>query len=112
MNLDGKKPLVTEDGFIAPNATVIGDVEIGNHASVWYNCVIKGDLNPVRIALYANVQDNTVIHTSDKEYTGVAKGVQVGSFSTIGMLKCLLRTQKKTYLKCNRTFVFVAFVYD
>lgn len=58
----GKAPRIHPSAFIAPGCRIIGDVEIGAEASIWYNCVIRGDVNRVVIGARSNVQDGTVIH--------------------------------------------------
>lgn len=58
----GKTPRIHDSAFIAPGCRIIGDVEIGADASVWYNCVIRGDVNRVVIGARSNIQDGTVIH--------------------------------------------------
>jgi gamma-carbonic anhydrase len=58
----GKTPVIHETAFVAPGCRIIGDVEIGAGASVWYNCVIRGDVNYIRIGARSNIQDGTVIH--------------------------------------------------
>jgi carbonic anhydrase/acetyltransferase-like protein (isoleucine patch superfamily) len=55
-------PRIHETAFIAPGCRIIGDVEIGAEASVWYNCVIRGDANHVRIGARSNIQDGSVVH--------------------------------------------------
>lgn len=60
--IGGKTPRIHDTAFIAPGCRIIGDVEIGADASVWYNCVIRGDVNRVVIGARSNVQDGTVIH--------------------------------------------------
>lgn len=62
ITLNGKTPRIHESAFIAPGCRIIGDVEIGAEASIWYNCVIRGDVNVVRIGARTNIQDGTVIH--------------------------------------------------
>jgi carbonic anhydrase/acetyltransferase-like protein (isoleucine patch superfamily) len=62
MPLHGKAPRIHETAFIAPGARIIGDVEIGPEASVWYNCVVRADVNRIVIGARTNVQDGTVIH--------------------------------------------------
>tara|TARA_R110000868_G_scaffold371739_2_gene635452 strand:- start:995 stop:1606 length:612 start_codon:yes stop_codon:yes gene_type:complete len=59
---NGKAPLIHPSAFIAPGCRIIGDVEIGEDASIWYNCVIRADVNHIRIGARSNVQDGTVIH--------------------------------------------------
>lgn len=69
--LNGIAPQIHESAFIAPGCRIIGDVVIGEDASVWYNCVIRGDVNRVTIGARSNVQDGTVIHCdSDRDGAG------------------------------------------
>jgi carbonic anhydrase/acetyltransferase-like protein (isoleucine patch superfamily) len=58
----GKTPQVHESAFVAPGARVIGDVEIGPEASIWYNCVLRGDINRIVIGAGSNLQDGTIVH--------------------------------------------------
>jgi len=58
----GKAPRIHDSAFIAPGCRIIGDVEIGPDASIWYNCVIRGDVNRVVIGARSNIQDGSVIH--------------------------------------------------
>ncbi len=60
--LNGKAPRIHDSAFIAPGCRIIGDVEIGADASIWYNCVIRADVNRIVIGARTNVQDGTVIH--------------------------------------------------
>jgi carbonic anhydrase/acetyltransferase-like protein (isoleucine patch superfamily) len=62
IELDGKKPRIDPTAFVAPNATIIGDVEIGEGTSIWYGAVIRGDLAKIRIGKFNTIQDNSVIH--------------------------------------------------
>ncbi len=62
ITLNGKTPRIHETAFIAPGCRIIGDVEIGPHVSIWYNCVLRGDVNHIRIGARSNVQDGSVIH--------------------------------------------------
>ena len=73
-----KDPIVDPTAYIAPGATVIGDVRIGPRASVWPGCVLRGDLNFIEIGEATNVQDGTIVHLAD-DYP-----VRVGKFVTIG----------------------------
>ncbi len=75
----GIMPKIAEDAFIAPNAVIIGDVEIGSQTNVWFNCVIRGDVNTIRIGERTNIQDGTVIHVTRKtEPTKIGSGVTIG----------------------------------
>ena len=58
----GKAPLIDSTAFVAPGARLIGDIELGPEASIWYNCVLRGDVNRIRIGARTNIQDGTVIH--------------------------------------------------
>jgi len=60
--LHGKAPRIHDSAFIAPGCRIIGDVEIGPDASIWYNCVVRADVNRIVIGARSNVQDGTVIH--------------------------------------------------
>lgn len=59
-------------------AKIIGEVEIGDHSSIWYNAVVRGDIEPVKIGAYSNIQDNCVIHTSKGFKTIIGNYVSVG----------------------------------
>jgi carbonic anhydrase/acetyltransferase-like protein (isoleucine patch superfamily) len=60
--LGGKAPRIDPAAFVAPGAVLIGDIEIGPEASIWYNCVLRGDVNHIRIGARTNIQDGSVIH--------------------------------------------------
>jgi gamma-carbonic anhydrase len=62
MAFGGKSPRIHPSAFIAPGCRIIGDVEIGPDASIWYNCVLRGDVTQIVIGARTNVQDGTVIH--------------------------------------------------
>lgn len=67
----GKRPKIAPSAFIAPTAVLIGDVEIGEEASIWFGVVIRGDNGAIRIGARANVQDNAVIHVGHKVGTTI-----------------------------------------
>ena len=62
ISFGGKSPRIDPAAFVAPGAQLIGDVEIGPEASIWYNCVLRGDVNRIRIGARTNIQDSTVLH--------------------------------------------------
>ena len=66
LSYEGIEPNIHNSVFVAPGAMIIGDVTIGAESSVWFNCVLRGDLEPIRIGCRTNIQDGTVIHM-DKE---------------------------------------------
>ena len=75
----GKKPIWGENCFLADNATLIGDVVIGEYSSIWFNTVIRGDVNKIRIGNNVNIQDGSVIHaTYKKSSTSIGNYVSVG----------------------------------
>jgi len=71
-------PSIHPSAFIAPGAVVIGDVDIGEEASVWYAAVIRADINSIRIGPRSNIQDGSVVHLADEF------GVTVGQYVTCG----------------------------
>jgi carbonic anhydrase/acetyltransferase-like protein (isoleucine patch superfamily) len=74
----GKTPSVHPSAFVAPTAVLVGDVEVGEGASIWFGVVIRADNGPIRIGARANVQDNAVVHVSEGGRTIVGPGVTVG----------------------------------
>lgn len=75
----GNLPAVAGDAFIAPSANVIGDVVIGKGSSIWFNCVLRGDVSYIRIGERSNIQDGTVIHVSNGTHpTIIGDDVLVG----------------------------------
>jgi carbonic anhydrase/acetyltransferase-like protein (isoleucine patch superfamily) len=74
----GKRPRIGRDVFIAPTAVVIGDVELGDGASVWYGVVLRGDEGRIVIGPGSNVQDNSVIHTTPDMPTILHEDVTIG----------------------------------
>lgn len=75
----GKSPLVHPTCFVEPSAQVIGDVELGEGSSVWFNSVLRGDVNPIRIGRRTNIQDLSMVHVlSDRHGTTVGDEVTVG----------------------------------
>jgi carbonic anhydrase/acetyltransferase-like protein (isoleucine patch superfamily) len=77
--VEGVSPTFGENCFIAPNATVVGDVSMGNDCSVWFNAVVRGDVNSIRIGNKVNVQDGAVIHcTYQRSKTYIGNNVSIG----------------------------------
>jgi carbonic anhydrase/acetyltransferase-like protein (isoleucine patch superfamily) len=72
-------PIFGENCFIAPNATIVGDVKMGNDCSVWFNAVVRGDVNSICIGNKVNIQDGAVIHCTYKKTT-----VSIGNNVSIG----------------------------
>lgn len=84
MNLFDKVPVVEKDAFVAPSASIIGDVHIGRSASIWYGCVLRGDVNSVSIGAGTNVQDNSLIHVAKSNISGKVLPTIIGKNVTIG----------------------------
>ncbi|MBS3815765.1 MAG: gamma carbonic anhydrase family protein [Hadesarchaea archaeon] len=86
LEFEGKAPQVHDTAFIHPQATVIGDVKIGKHSSVWPGAVIRADFDKIRIGDYTCVQDNAVIHPADA-YTSEGSEyipVEIGDYVVVG----------------------------
>ena len=76
--LGGKRPSVHPDAYIAPTAVLIGDVDVGAGASVWFGAVLRADEAQIRIGAGANVQDNAVIHCAENLPTVIEENASVG----------------------------------
>ena len=82
--LKGTAPTLGRGVFVAPNATVIGDVVLGEESSVWFGTVLRGDVFPIRIGRRTNVQDNAVVHvTGGKASTTIGDDVTIGHLALI-----------------------------
>jgi carbonic anhydrase/acetyltransferase-like protein (isoleucine patch superfamily) len=77
-SFNGRKPRVATSAFIAESADVIGEVEIGENASVWFQCVLRGDIEAIRVGANSNVQDGSVLHTDSGVPTTIGEWVTVG----------------------------------
>ena len=78
-SVNGKTPSIPEDCYVAENATIVGDVTFGANCSVWFNTVIRGDVNVIRIGDKVNIQDGAVIHcTYQKHPTIIGNNVSIG----------------------------------
>lgn len=92
-----RTPKIHPTVFLAENAVVIGDVEIGEDSSVWYGAVIRGDVNWIRIGKRTNIQDNTVVHVTHQRYptwigdyvtvghSVILHGCKIGNYVLVGM---------------------------
>jgi carbonic anhydrase/acetyltransferase-like protein (isoleucine patch superfamily) len=74
----GKRPKIAPSAFVAPNAVLIGDVEVGAESSIWFGTVLRGDNGPIRIGARTSIQDNAVVHVSERGGTFVGDDVTVG----------------------------------
>jgi len=77
--VEGKSPQFGENIFLAPNATIVGDVQMGRDGSIWFNAVVRGDVNFIRIGDRVNIQDGACIHgTFEKCGTTIGNSVSIG----------------------------------
>jgi len=75
----GKKPEFGENCFLAETAVIIGDVEMGNDCSIWYNAVLRGDVNFIKLGNKVNIQDNAMVHCTYQKFpTTIGNNVSVG----------------------------------
>lgn len=85
----GKAPLIAESAFVASGTQIIGDVEIGDQSSIWYNCVLRGDVNRIHIGKRSNIQDGTVIHVDSPRDGGDGLPTIIGDDVLIGHMVML-----------------------
>jgi carbonic anhydrase/acetyltransferase-like protein (isoleucine patch superfamily) len=77
--INGFAPFIGENTWIAPNATVVGDVHLGTECSVWYQAVLRGDVGKILVGDYTNIQDGAILHTTTGKST-----VKLGNYVTVG----------------------------
>ena len=82
-SFEGRSPLVHPDAWIAPTATLVGDVVVEAYASVWYGAVLRADLGRIVIEAGANVQDGSVLHGGDDPVTTVGAGATIGHLCVV-----------------------------
>lgn len=75
----GFTPQIGEDCYLAENATVVGDVIMGNGCSIWFNAVLRGDVNSIRIGNHVNIQDGAILHTLYQKST-----IEIGNYVSVG----------------------------
>lgn len=95
--LNGITPKIGKNCFLADNAVIVGDVEIGDDCSIWYGAVLRGDVNPIRLGDRVNIQDGAVLHTLYRKsvveigndvsvgHNAVIHGAKVGNDVLVGM---------------------------
>jgi len=106
LDYKGKLPKLGERVFIAEGAKIIGDVEIGDHSSVWFNAVVRGDVHYIRIGKHTNIQDLSILHVMKDQYPLILHdyvtvghgvmlhGCEIGSHCLIGMRATILNNAK------------------
>ena len=102
----GKRPKLGERVFVAEGAKVIGDVEIGDHSSVWFNAVVRGDVHYIRIGRHTNIQDGSILHVMKDQYPLILHdyitighgvmlhGCEIQSHCLVGMRATILNNAK------------------
>ncbi|TGL58027.1 gamma carbonic anhydrase family protein [Leptospira ognonensis] len=75
----GKTPVIAPSAWVAPSADILGDVTIGEDSSIWFQCVLRGDVNFIKIGKHVNIQDMTLVHVSRNLYP-----VIIGDYVSIG----------------------------
>jgi carbonic anhydrase/acetyltransferase-like protein (isoleucine patch superfamily) len=104
ITLNGHTPRIHASAFVAPGCRIIGDVEIGEGASVWYNCVLRGDVNAIRIGARSNVQDGTVIHCDSDKGGMIGFPTIIEEDALVGHMAmlhgCTVRTKSLVGLGC------------
>jgi len=79
----GHAPRIHESAYIAPGAVVIGDVTIAEGASIWFNCVLRGDVAPISVGARTNIQDGTLVHADPGYPTRIGSDVLIGHMAII-----------------------------
>lgn len=78
-SVNGKTPQIPDDCYVAENATIVGDVVFGDSCSVWFNAVIRGDVNAIAIGNKVNIQDGAIVHCTYQKYaTVIGNNVSIG----------------------------------
>lgn len=77
--INGTSPQIPDDCYVAENATIVGDVQMGNQCSIWFNAVIRGDVHYIKIGNKVNIQDGAIIHATYKTSpTNIGNNVSIG----------------------------------
>eukprot|EP00884_Botryococcus_braunii_P000001 jgi/Botrbrau1/10000/Bobra.0012s0089.1 len=82
--LGNRVPALSQDVWLAPNAVIVGDVDLYDRVSVWYGCVLRGDLNNITVNSFSNIQDRSILHAARTSPTGLKAATTIGSYVTVG----------------------------
>jgi carbonic anhydrase/acetyltransferase-like protein (isoleucine patch superfamily) len=80
---EGRAPSVSPTAWIAPTATLVGDVRVEDEASIWYGAVLRADFGPIIVRRGANVQDGSILHGSDNPVTEIGEGATIGHLCVV-----------------------------
>ncbi len=83
LNVEGHVPKIHSSAFIAPGAMIIGDVVIGEQSGIWFNCVLRGDIDRIMIGARSNIQDGTVVHLDPGSPVVIGDDVTIGHAAII-----------------------------
>lgn len=75
---EGKRPKIHKTVYVAPTADVIGDVELSESSNVWFQCVLRGDVNKITVGAGTNIQDLSMLHVTEKDPLVIGAGVTIG----------------------------------
>eukprot|EP00898_Chlorokybus_atmophyticus_P001379 jgi/Chlat1/2241/Chrsp17S02559 len=84
MILENRVPLVAPDAWIAPNATVVGDVDVYDRSTIWYGAVLRGDLNHIHVGGFSSILERVMVHAAESNPTGLSAATSIGNYVTIG----------------------------
>src|SRR6204780_5864447 len=82
-SFEGQVPTVSPTAWIAPTATLVGDVRVEDEASIWYGAVLRADFGPIIVRRGANVQDGSVLHGGDDSVTEIGAGATIGHLCVV-----------------------------
>jgi len=102
--INGKTPQIGEDCYIAENATIVGEVSMGNQCSIWFNAVLRGDVHFIKMGNKVNVQDGAVVHcTYQKSPTTIGNNVSIGHNAIVHgcTVKDNVLNRKQQYYCCR-----------
>src|SRR2546422_8710220 len=116
----GKQPQIGRDVYIARGAVVVGDVTLGDHASVWYNAVLRGDINRIVVGAYTNIQDNAVLHLENDlpcivgnyvtiGHSAIVHACTVGDETLIGMGSVILDGADRKSTRLNSSHGYISY---
>lgn len=81
---EGRWPQIADSVFVADGARIVGDVTLGEHVSVWFNTVVRGDIYPITVGDYTNIQDGAIVHTTHNKFaTQIGRNVTIGHLAMI-----------------------------
>ena len=112
-SIKGKNPVWGSDCYLAENATIVGDVTLGDECSVWFNAVVRGDVHYIKIGNRVNIQDGAVIHCTYKKHpTQIGDNVSIGPLTLVYSFYNSPRCSLLTHFFFFFFFVFFPFFFS